>query len=160
MLSLTLGGAYSDLQKATSDAEMMVKQLGMSEKLGLRVIPDKQAFNEGGTDLGPAMAELVDSEINRLLQESYKRAVSILKSHKTELDQLADALMRYETLDADDVKAIIDGDHQSVHKRLQEQQQRQQNMRRNGSDRGMEDDFVRNSGENVKQPSKPEVLLQ
>ena len=52
---------------------------------------------------------LMDAEINRILTEAYKNATNILKAHRRELDLLADALLKYETLDADDVKAIIEG---------------------------------------------------
>jgi hypothetical protein len=60
--------------------------------------------------LGPSTNELIDSEIKRLLQESYDRAKSILKLHHKELKALAEALIMYETLDADDVKAILKGE--------------------------------------------------
>ena len=44
-----------------------------------------------------------------LLQESFERAKAILKLHAREHKALAEALMKYETLDADDIKAILDG---------------------------------------------------
>ena len=44
-----------------------------------------------------------------LFQESYDRAKRILKEHDKELKSLAEALMKYETLDADDIKAILQG---------------------------------------------------
>jgi len=59
--------------------------------------------------LGPQTTELMDSEIKRILQESYDRAKNILKVHAKEHKALAEALMMYETLDADDVKAILSG---------------------------------------------------
>lgn len=49
----------------------------------------------------------VDSEIKRLLTESYDRAKHILKQHAKEHKALAEALMKYETLDAEDIKAIM-----------------------------------------------------
>lgn len=48
----------------------------------------------------------------------FRRAIGILKNHRSELDLLADALLRYETLDADDIKSIIEGDAKMVHKKL------------------------------------------
>ena len=60
------GGASHDLEGATYIAEAMVKKLGMSEKIGLRVIPDSQGgFSGKGQDLGPATTELIDSEVTR-----------------------------------------------------------------------------------------------
>lgn len=49
----------------------------------------------------------VDAEINKILNESYLRAKAILKLHAKEHKALAEALLKYETLDADDIKAIL-----------------------------------------------------
>lgn len=49
----------------------------------------------------------VDGEIKRILTESYDRARSILKAHAKEHKALAEALLKYETLDAEDIKAIM-----------------------------------------------------
>ncbi|XP_074107290.1 ATP-dependent zinc metalloprotease YME1L isoform X1 [Cotesia typhae] len=99
-------GAASDLQKATQIAEAMVKNYGMSEKAGFRVeTQDKQ--NKNGTELSPNTAEIIDSEVKRLLQESYDRAKSILKTHAKEHKLLAEALLKYETLDAEEVKDLL-----------------------------------------------------
>lgn len=99
-------GASSDLQQATSIATHMVKDWGMSEKIGLRTMVDNPKSFHGET-LGPSTSEMVDSEIRRILSESYDRAKHILKSHAKEHKALAEALMKYETLDAEDIKAIM-----------------------------------------------------
>lgn len=98
------GGASSDLAQATSIATSYVKKLGMSEKYGLRV-----THGEEEQMMSESTKNLMDAEINRLLNESYKNATGILKAHRRELDLLADALLKYETLDSDDIRAIIDG---------------------------------------------------
>lgn len=49
----------------------------------------------------------MDNEIKRILSESYERAKHIIKAHAKEHKALAEALMKYETLDADDIKAIM-----------------------------------------------------
>ena len=51
---------------------------------------------------------MVDSEMKIILDDSYKRAMTILVNHKNELKMLAEALLKYETLDVDDIKAIIE----------------------------------------------------
>lgn len=107
-------GAESDFQKATVIAEAMVKKFGMSEKIGVRVFDDNDPFDSGLSmlkvnELSPAIQEQVDTEIKRILQESYERARQIVKNHSTEHKALAQALMKYETLDSDDIKAIVDG---------------------------------------------------
>merc|ERR1711974_301839 len=99
------GGASSDLSSATRTAVSMVKKLGMSEKVGLRVQYDDPVQN---MEYGPSTRELTDEEINRLLNESYKRATNLLTKHKKELILLAEALLKYETLDAEDVRCIVE----------------------------------------------------
>ena len=82
-----------------------VKFMGMSERVGVRTFhaaPDAQ-------DVSQSASEAVDSEIRRLLQESYERARKLLKSREQELKSLADALLRFETLDAEDVRRVVEG---------------------------------------------------
>nr|XP_032525220.1 ATP-dependent zinc metalloprotease YME1L-like [Danaus plexippus plexippus] len=52
----------------------------------------------------------VDAEIKKILSESYERAKAILRTHAKEHKALSEALLKYETLDADDIKAIMSGD--------------------------------------------------
>ncbi|XP_059470518.1 ATP-dependent zinc metalloprotease YME1L [Neocloeon triangulifer] len=102
-------GASNDLKQATSLATHMVKQWGMSEKAGLRTIEENASSLVSVNDLSSTTVEMIDSEIKKILQDSYERAKAILKSHQKEHHLLAEALMRYETLDAEDVKAIMSG---------------------------------------------------
>lgn len=53
----------------------------------------------------------IDAEIKKILSDSYERAKNILKSHPKELKSLAEALLKYETLDAEDVTAIMERKH-------------------------------------------------
>ncbi|EDW02086.1 ATP-dependent zinc metalloprotease YME1L isoform X2 [Drosophila grimshawi] len=99
-------GASSDLKQATSIATHMVKDWGMSEKVGLRTIESPKGLGSGES-LGPNTIEAVDAEIKRILSDSYERAKAILKKHTKEHKALAEALLKYETLDADDIKAIL-----------------------------------------------------
>ncbi|XP_014300688.1 ATP-dependent zinc metalloprotease YME1L isoform X1 [Microplitis demolitor] len=99
-------GASSDLQKATEVAEAMVKNYGMSEKVGFRS-EIKNSRQENTSDYSPNTTEIIDSEVKRLLQESYERAKSILKTHAKEHKLLAEALLKYETLDAEEVQALL-----------------------------------------------------
>ncbi|CAH0717037.1 unnamed protein product, partial [Brenthis ino] len=106
-------GASSDLKQATSIACHMVREWGMSEKVGLRTMdPARPPEN-----LGPYTNELMDAEIKKILSESYERAKAILRTHAKEHRALADALLKYETLDADDIKAIMNGEKVKVDKR-------------------------------------------
>ncbi|XP_076750045.1 ATP-dependent zinc metalloprotease YME1L [Xylocopa sonorina] len=100
-------GAYDDFKRATSLAEKMVNVYGMSEKVGFGV-----RMGNGTEEYrpGPATNDLVDNEVKRLLQESYERAKQILQKHMKELNKVADALLKYETLSYKDVKAILSGE--------------------------------------------------
>ncbi|KPU76949.1 uncharacterized protein Dana_GF11321, isoform B [Drosophila ananassae] len=99
-------GASSDLKQATSIATHMVRDWGMSDKVGLRTIEVSKGLGTGET-LGPNTVEAVDAEIKRILSDSYERAKAILRKHTKEHKALAEALLKYETLDADDIKAIL-----------------------------------------------------
>ncbi|XP_040167216.1 ATP-dependent zinc metalloprotease YME1L isoform X1 [Anopheles arabiensis] len=102
-------GASSDLKQATSIAAHMVKEWGMSERVGLRTIEGPKGFGQNEV-LSPSTIESVDNEIKKLLNESYERAKAILKQHAKEHKALAEALLKYETLDAEDIKAIMGGE--------------------------------------------------
>lgn len=52
----------------------------------------------------------IDAEIKKILADSYERAKNVLKTHQKELKALAEALLKYETLDAEDIKAIMEKD--------------------------------------------------
>lgn len=56
-----------------------------------------------------SFSQQIDAEIKVILNESYERAKNILKIHAKEHKALAEALLKYETLDAEDVKAILSG---------------------------------------------------
>ncbi|KAL6728817.1 hypothetical protein Aduo_010552 [Ancylostoma duodenale] len=105
-------GAADDLKKASQLAVQMVKVFGMSDKVGLR---DFTAEDSSSTslvkisDLSPQTAEAIDKEINQVLQDSYQRAKDILTKHKKEHQLLAEALLEYETLSADEVRQVISG---------------------------------------------------
>lgn len=99
-------GAYSDLQSATDIARTMVKDFGMSTRVGLAVHENKQAmYNE----ISNSTMESIELEVKRLLNESYERAKKTLKTHNKELHLLAEALLKYETLDLEQIKQVVEG---------------------------------------------------
>ncbi|CAB3223074.1 unnamed protein product [Arctia plantaginis] len=107
-------GASSDLKQATSIACHMVREWGMSEKVGLRTMEAPRTSVASAEQLGPYTNELVDGEIKKILSDSYERAKLILRTHAKEHKALAEALLKYETLDADDIKAIMNGEKVKV----------------------------------------------
>jgi cell division protease FtsH len=92
-------GAESDLEQVTRIARSMVGRWGMSDQIGLvSVISDEPQYP--GTDpSSEATRELIDSEVRRIVEECYVRAVDSLTEHRSQLDSLAKELLVRETLD-------------------------------------------------------------
>ena len=108
-------GASNDIERATEIARNMVTKWGLSDKLG----PLTYSEDEGEVFLGrsvtqqkhvsPETAKLIDIEIRTIIDRNYQRAKDILKKHKKELDAMADALMKYETIDRSQIIDIMEG---------------------------------------------------
>jgi cell division protease FtsH len=99
-------GAESDLEQATRIARQMVGRWGMSPVIGpVSVLPgpgQEPVFGFDGTGPAPAIRELLDAEVRRLLDEAATEAEQILSVHRSNLDALVEALLEAETLDADE----------------------------------------------------------
>jgi hypothetical protein len=66
-------------------------------------------MDTGGKEYSERTAEVVDAEVRRLIDDAWAAAETLLKQHRDALDRLAQALMKYETLSAEDVREIIEG---------------------------------------------------
>ncbi len=105
-------GAQNDLKEATSLAEKMVAQWGMSDKVGPINLGRGEEHPFLGRELAQPkrysedMAWLMDQEIRELIIEAESRAEEILKSNRNALDNLAEALIKEEVLERDDVERI------------------------------------------------------
>lgn len=95
-------GASSDFDGATKIARMMVTRFGMSDKLGVMTYGDL-------TKQSPETQAAVEQEVRALLKDSYERAKNLLKTYSKEHKTLADALLRYETLDAKEIQMVLEG---------------------------------------------------
>jgi cell division protease FtsH len=97
-------GAESDLEQATRVARQMVGRWGMSPAVGpVSLLPGpghQPTFGFDAEEPAPATLELLDAEVRRLLDEGDERARRILAEHRAQLDNLVDALLAAETLDA------------------------------------------------------------
>lgn len=112
-------GASNDIERATSLARNMVTKWGLSDKLG----PLSYAEDEGEVFLGRSVtqhknisdetARAIDAEIRDIIDRNYNRAKTILQDNMDKLHAMADALMKYETIDAKQIKQIMDGDDPS-----------------------------------------------
>lgn len=100
-------GASDDLKRATSIASAMVREWGMSDVIGVRVVGDQIIEDLPSRSVSDKTMDLLDKEIKQLLQDSYERAKALLKAHSGELKALADALMKHETLNGHDLQQLI-----------------------------------------------------
>jgi cell division protease FtsH len=114
-------GASSDIQRATQIARSMVTELGMSEAVGPINYGDRQGSEFLGTELmrdrshSEEMARLIDDEIKRLIDGAYERAETILADHSNAVEEIAKALLIYETIDGEGVKALVaGGSHEDI----------------------------------------------
>ena len=108
-------GASNDIERATEIARNMVTKWGLSDKLG----PLTYSEDEGEVFLGrsvtqqkqisPETAQAIDAEVRKIIDRNYKRAKEILKKHAKELKSMADALMKYETIDRQQIIDIMEG---------------------------------------------------
>ena len=107
-------GAQNDLEKATEIARAMVAQFGMSDEVGpLSLREDPNAWMPGAVPKVSAhMADLIDQEIRRLLDEAHDRASVILKENRDLLNRLSALLIATETIDGNDLKAYVEGTKQ------------------------------------------------
>jgi len=108
-------GASNDIMQATDLARRMVMEWGMSDLLGpLRYSPNEQEVFLGHSvaqrqNVSGDTAKLIDEEIRRIVTDGEKKARQILTDNRHLLDQLAAALMEYETLSGDEVKDLFNG---------------------------------------------------
>jgi cell division protease FtsH len=108
-------GASNDIQRATEIARNMVTKWGLSEKLG----PLTYGEDEGEVFLGhmvtqrkeisDSTAEIIDQEVRAIIDRNYKRTKKILTENMDKLHIMADALMKYETIDTPQIDDIMEG---------------------------------------------------
>jgi cell division protease FtsH len=105
-------GAHNDLSRATDIARSMVKEYGMSQNLGqvyLSHNKQHQFLNpnqDSGGDYSAMTAHLIDKEIRQIIDEQYDRALDILRSRRTILEQTAEKLLVSEVIDGEELKAL------------------------------------------------------
>jgi cell division protease FtsH len=106
-------GASNDLERVTKMARTMVTRLGMSDQLGPMVYGQKEELIFLGReiseqrDYSEAVAELIDQEVRRIVNESYERARGIILQYRDKLDAVAERLIEVETLSRDEFESIF-----------------------------------------------------
>jgi cell division protease FtsH len=113
-------GAENDLQRVTAIARQMVTRWGMSERLGTISFSQREdPFAGAAPATGPheyseSTASIIDEEVNRIVKWAYDRAISLLTEHIETLNVIARSLRLHETLDARQLRAIME-DTRAMH---------------------------------------------
>jgi cell division protease FtsH len=106
-------GAANDLQEATDLSRALVTKYGMSEKLGPITFGKTEEMIFLGKEIttgknySETTATLIDKEINKIIQECYKKAKHVLQENKKQLDKIAQALIEKETLERAEIEVLI-----------------------------------------------------
>jgi cell division protease FtsH len=106
-------GASSDIERVTKIARSMITRLGMSDKLGPMVYGQKEELVFLGReiseqrDYSEAVAQEIDREVQRIVNEAYRTAKEILETHKDKLIAVAEKLLEVETISNEEFEAIF-----------------------------------------------------
>jgi cell division protease FtsH len=105
-------GAQDDLSKATDLARRMVRELGMSEAIGLttvesRSLSDRLMGAGSGTECSDATLRFVDAEVSRLLDDAHGRAKRLVSEHRASLERVAQRLLAVETISGDELRRML-----------------------------------------------------
>jgi cell division protease FtsH len=110
-------GAENDLKEATQLARRMVSEWGMGEQTGPVVYDlsdgkpylNQQPLEDHQRLYSEATAQLLDTEVERLIAQAHEQARSVLTEHREALDRLTQALLQEEVLERNQVLAIVNG---------------------------------------------------
>jgi cell division protease FtsH len=106
-------GASNDIERVTQVARMMVTRMGMSNEMGLMTYGQKEELIFLGReiseqrDYSEAVAEKIDSEVRRLVDDSYKLTKKLLTKYRDRLDAVAQKLLEVETLTREEFESIF-----------------------------------------------------
>jgi cell division protease FtsH len=109
-------GAASDIQKATAIARRYVTQWGLSDAIGPILVGDNEQELFLGREIqhrrevSEQTAQIVDTEVKRIIERAYERAKAVLKEHMDLLHAVAQALLDRETLSREEVDALARGE--------------------------------------------------
>ena len=106
-------GAHSDLSRATDIALSMVKEYGMSGKVGQVYFARKKTaqfldlMGQGAAEYSEATAKLIDDEVREIINTQYGRALDILRGKKEFLEKAAGVLLEKEKIGGEELKAMM-----------------------------------------------------
>jgi cell division protease FtsH len=109
-------GASNDIMRATQLARNMVTKWGLSEKLGPLMYVEEEgevflgrSMGSQHTNLSADTAKVIDQEVRSIIDQCYGTARRLLEENRDKLDAMAEALMKYETIDAEQIDDIMNG---------------------------------------------------
>ncbi|MFC3285591.1 ATP-dependent zinc metalloprotease FtsH [Litchfieldella rifensis] len=108
-------GASNDIKRATELAHNMVAKWGLSDEMGPLMYDEDESHQflggpgSGGKLKSGETTTKLDKEVRRIIDECYDKARQILVDNRDKLDAMAEALMMYETIDAEQLKDIMSG---------------------------------------------------
>ncbi|KAK4877676.1 hypothetical protein RN001_010182 [Aquatica leii] len=100
-------GAQNDLEKVTKMAYAQIKEFGMNETVGLISFPEEESKDKGRRPFSKRLSGIIDEEARKLIGQVYKQTEEVLSKHKDKLEILAQALLKKETLNYEDVEDLI-----------------------------------------------------
>lgn len=106
-------GASNDIQRATHLARNMVTKWGLSESLGPLLYDDEdsdpftQMQGNSSRGFSDATSKAIDAEVRDIVDECYKRAKTILEENRDILEAMTEALIKYETIDSDQLEQLL-----------------------------------------------------
>ena len=106
-------GASSDIERVTQMARMMVTRMGMSSEMGLMTYGQKEEMIFLGReiseqrDYSEAIAQKIDAEVRKLVDDAYKVTKKLLTKYRKELDAVAQKLLEVESLSREDFEGIF-----------------------------------------------------
>jgi cell division protease FtsH len=107
------GGNNSDLAIVTRYARAMVTRFGMSDRLGPMIFGQKEEMVFLGReiaeqrDYSEAIAQIIDEEVKKIVDEAYQRALNVITEHREELERVAQRLIEVETIDHDEFLQLM-----------------------------------------------------
>ncbi len=108
-------GAAADIRQATQMARMMVTEWGMSERLGFIYCGDELSTRRLPWDLGSARdisektSQIIDEEVKRIIDTAFADTRRLIEEHREQLEAVAQALLKHETLSGEEVRRIMAG---------------------------------------------------
>jgi len=108
-------GASMDIRQATTVARSMVTDYGMNDRLGFVYYGEddnRARYMDlgGGREYGDHIANVIDEEVKKIIDTTYAEAKKLLEADKDKLEAIAQALLKYETLDGEEVQRIVRGE--------------------------------------------------